>query len=188
MPHFIVKSGQDYLYHRRKERGKFSYEARAAWGPDVGQARVFTTRSAASNACPAMPSPGEVVEVNLTPVVLTSVPVTEEPTNAKLKDENDAFRFFIRELMRVARFSFHEHHSVFNIPKEQLDDIIRREHAGLIGHFIMDPKNERLVARSEAKVEGRIRKETEVVLVPIAALETLAVALGSVHWKQMLAR
>lgn len=190
MPHFIVKSGEDYLYHRRKERGKFSYEARAAWGPDVGQARVFTTRSAASNACPAMPTKGEVVEVELVPhtVPTTALPVTEEPTNKKLLEENDAFRFFLRELMRVQRFSYYELFHVTNIDKERFEDMIRWEHAGLIGHFILDPKNSRLVARTERKEAGQKRCETELVLVPIFALETLAVALGSIHWKQMLAK
>lgn len=47
--HFIVAfPGDNYLYHRRV-RGRM-YEARAMMGQDFDQARVFTTRAAATRA------------------------------------------------------------------------------------------------------------------------------------------
>lgn len=48
MGHFYVRNGENYLYHRRNN-GKL-YESRATYGPDPGQARVFTQWGAATTA------------------------------------------------------------------------------------------------------------------------------------------
>lgn len=193
MPHFVVKDKglvPQYLYHRRKTRAVV-YEARAEWGPDVEQARVFTTRPAATNAAAnqAKPRPFEVIEVRLTPVALTSVPVTEEPASAKVLAENDAFRFFLKECQRVMFFSRHDRQMIESLRVEDFDGLVRREHAGKLGLFLMKPENDRVLERSKQNVPGHaVEFRTEMVMVPVFALETLAVALGSVHWKQMLAK
>jgi len=62
MSHFIVKGADgSYLYHRRCNTGVV-YEARAEWGPDKGQARVFTKRAAAKSSSNGV---GEIIEVEL---------------------------------------------------------------------------------------------------------------------------
>lgn len=49
MSHFIVEDvTNEYLYHRRNTGAM--YVSRSMWGPDIGQARVFTTKSAATNS------------------------------------------------------------------------------------------------------------------------------------------
>ena len=68
MPHFVIRypGGIDrdthYQYHRRTT-GQRMYEARSTTGPDLGQARVFTTKAAARSA--AITSDAEIVNVEL---------------------------------------------------------------------------------------------------------------------------
>lgn len=48
MSHYIVKVGNEYMYHRRSTG--HMYVNRTMWGPNIEEARVFTQKTAAKNA------------------------------------------------------------------------------------------------------------------------------------------
>jgi hypothetical protein len=47
---YIITNGKEYQYPRAPLENGLQYESRTSYGPDIDKARLFTTKSAASNS------------------------------------------------------------------------------------------------------------------------------------------
>jgi hypothetical protein len=61
--HYIIKYPDGEYQYARRRTGRYMYECRTMFGPNINEARVYTSKSAAKNSM--VHSDGQILEVTL---------------------------------------------------------------------------------------------------------------------------